>query len=161
MWLIQLHVMSMIGGLTVGALTECQSHFGQTVLLSVWSLAPGASNTSIIHAERGKSRDIHGARETYLLITYCYLIKTCLSGNLDRNRKENVDRIMILSSYHQVSSIRKDLRGTLWHVGSEFPHLWYRDKHHCTFCCIINQLLLTCCVLSNLAASAIPGNHHQ
>lgn len=53
-------------GVTGGALTECQSHFGQTTLLSVRSLAPGASNTSIIHTERGKERRNRlGASETY------------------------------------------------------------------------------------------------
>lgn len=71
MWLIRLCVMSMIGGLTVEALTECQSHFGPTALLSVWSLAWGASNASIIHAESDKEKKKekqsrrHGACETY------------------------------------------------------------------------------------------------
>lgn len=48
------------GGVTGGALTECQSHFGQTALLSP---APEASDTPIIHPERRKGERVGDLRK--------------------------------------------------------------------------------------------------
>lgn len=49
---IPLRVRPMMTGLTVGALTECQSHFEQTTILAVQSLAAALCNTSIMCSVR-------------------------------------------------------------------------------------------------------------
>lgn len=90
-WLIPLCVMSMMAGLTVGALTECQSHFGQTTVLAAQSLA-----TSIIDSV-GRAETVavetHGCRGCYILgsairfkvsrTEFAFVQKQILEGHLN------------------------------------------------------------------------------